>query len=717
LWAFARNLWESLAVGKSPEVYIDRTLGNIGELLQPWEKLTEIAPEEEDVPHPVQFETAAAFLGMPREEAVKQYLDQFEEHISTEFSEQTNIKELLRTKGVKVFVPDNWSGIQGIEPLDVQFKDTLPDRMKPRARPINPRLWEVAEKEFMRLKTYFYEESRSPIASCLVVAPKATKPFIRFCGDYVEINKHIEIGHYNIPNVKHELDKVVDYSIYGDIDMTNAFHQITLTKKSSKILSIQTPWGQYEPKFMPEGIGPGSGILQETVKKIFADLPWAILIFDNILIMAHNYQDLYEKFEIFLDRCIQHNVALKFSKSWLGVKEVKFFGYLCKHKSYELTEDRKLALDSIPFPETGKRGGKIRSMLGSGVFFSPFVKNYSDHVKHLTDLAKDSFDWDESTWKHDYRQEFEDYKAALKKSCAIYFPNYELNWIVRTDASELGIGGVLIQIDTKDEEQIIALVSKKFSDPATRWSTMDQEAFAIYYVVKKLAYYLVGKDFIVETDHNNLRWMEASEVPKIIRQRIYLQSFSFTIRHIKGKLNVLPDTLSRLFVMYTMFDPFEEENEGAVHQQLNNVFDKNIVADENTVSIGENMDELMLTQEDMLRLIHLYRGTHWGAKETWRRLNKQFPGHGISFVKVSEFIDMCENCQKTRREFNYGLKPVIRHLKPPHSRSCMGIDAVAITPMGAEGHTHINVCCNLFTKQAYLYPVKGCTAVNLVHTI
>ena len=63
------------------------------------------------------------------------------------------------------------------------------------------KLYDNAKKEFQRLMIYMYEPSDSPIASCLVIAPKATAPFIRFCGDYVEINKYIVIGQYPIPNV------------------------------------------------------------------------------------------------------------------------------------------------------------------------------------------------------------------------------------------------------------------------------------------------------------------------------------------------------------------------------------------------------------------------------------------------------------------------------------------------------------------------------------
>ena len=258
---------------------------------------------------------------------MEEYHSQFEGHVCKEFAAQTNILDLLREKGVKVFVPNNWEGINGVEPIELSWKPDLPDRMKPPARPVNPRLFAHSEKEYRRLYKYMYRESTSPIASPLVIAPKATKPFIRFCGDYRSINSYIHIGHYKIPIVREELPKISQFSIFVDLDMSNSFHQLKLGPVTSARLSIQTPWGQVESKFMPEEVGPASFHLQSIVSKVFEDFSdWLICIFDNILLLAYDYADAYAKFERVLDRCIDRNVFLKFSKSWLGFDKANFFG-------------------------------------------------------------------------------------------------------------------------------------------------------------------------------------------------------------------------------------------------------------------------------------------------------------------------------------------------------------------------------------------------------
>ena len=90
-------------------------------------------------------------------------------------------------------------------------------------------------------------------------------------------------------------------------------------------------------------------------------------------------------------------------------------------------------------------------------------------------------------------------------------------------------------------------MSCKFTGAAERWDIPKKEAYAIYYSVKELAYYLEVKPFVIETDHANLVWIEKSEAAIIIRWRLFLQGFAFKIRHIPGKANVFADMLSRMY--------------------------------------------------------------------------------------------------------------------------------------------------------------------------
>ena len=445
-----------------------------------------------------------------------------------------------------IFVPQNWDGIKGIE-VELNWKSSLPDRLKVNARPTNPRLFKHAKKEYDRLMQYMFQYSDSPHACALVIAPKATAPFIRFCGDYKPINAYIEIGHWPIPIVQHELSKIRRFRVFLDFDLANSFHQFRLGPITRRRLSIVTPWGQVEPRFLPEGVGPASFILQEHMKKIFAEYDdFVVCIFDNLLVLGEDYADLLRKAELILKKCKEYNLFLKFSKTWLGFSSVKFFGYICQHNSYRLDDERFQALSDMPLPRTLKA---MQSFLGAALFFKDFVPHFAELATPLYDMIRSTFVWNDSSWSESKLASFKKFLAALKDSVAIFYPDYELVWQLRADASTLGVGFVLFQLIPKEgkpaEIQVIMLGSQKFSPQARNWATIEQEAYSIYYAVLKCSYLLRCKSFILETDHNNLLWMEKSEVPKIIRWRIYLQSFVFLLRHIPGSLNLVADFFSR----------------------------------------------------------------------------------------------------------------------------------------------------------------------------
>ena len=164
---------------KTEASYINNTLAP--DLIDPWSTPTlEEAPEDLETPLPCSFSAALHYMEQSYQESVDEYISQIDEHTAPEFRSSTAIVNLLKSqKAIDVFVPSNWEGIRGVE-IELTWKDDLPERLKPKARPINPKLFQHAKEEFDRLTKYFYQDSDSPIASCLVIAPKATKPFIRF---------------------------------------------------------------------------------------------------------------------------------------------------------------------------------------------------------------------------------------------------------------------------------------------------------------------------------------------------------------------------------------------------------------------------------------------------------------------------------------------------------------------------------------------------------
>ena len=662
-----------------------------------------IAEEDLDTPQPCSFPGPLYYLGKPYQEAVQQYKDLISSHVSQQFIiDVPQLEDLLTSDlALSVFVPQQWTGITGIPPIDLQFSDQLPLSLRPKARPVNPSLYDNAEKEFKRLQTYFYVPSDSSIASCLVIAPKSTAPFIRLCGDYVTINKYINTGHYYIPNVQHALTKASGFSIFIDLDWTNSFHQIPISIATSNKLSIQTPWGLVRPIFVPEGVGPASGILQKCVMDIFSDFDsWTIAIFDNLLILANSYADAYNKLKIILQRCYDRHVVLKFSKSWLGFDTVTFFGYLVRSGTYEMSHDRKLAISNITMPTNLKM---MQRFLGAALFFQRFLPHYSDLTTPFNNMTKSTFDWNPITWTLDYNSLFQKFKQQLQCSVALHFPNYLLDWTLRSDASAVACAAVLFQVTSTGIHQPLAFLSKKFSNSAFNWDIHKKEAYAIFYGVQKLEFLLRPKMFIIETDHANLLYMEQNTAPIITRWRVYLQSFNTKLRSIPGKNNVVADWMSRQYTINNIDIPSKNEQSLAV-SILSSVLDSS-----SDLYVAQDI----MTPEYYFSKVHGGQRGHPGSKRTWKRLNNEYKGHNIPFAYISDMVASCPTCQKIRLNMVSDIKPLIKNLNVPHSRSRIGIDTLTMTPIDENGNSLIIVVVEHFTKFATLYPSKNHTADTL----
>ena len=191
----------------------------------------------EELETPVNFADFHAYMTMSSVEVDAAYEKEIEEHVSDSVLANTKMRSLLLGKGKGAFVPNGkWEGLKGLEPLwpegqqglELTWREELVDqlRSKIKARPINPKLYAACKEEFERLKQYIYIDSSSEVSSPLVVAPKATAPYFRFCGDYVQVNKKISCPHGAKFNVRDKITQISGYSYFGEFDMKNAFHLV-----------------------------------------------------------------------------------------------------------------------------------------------------------------------------------------------------------------------------------------------------------------------------------------------------------------------------------------------------------------------------------------------------------------------------------------------------------------------------------------------------------
>ena len=179
-------------------------------------------------------------------------------------------------------------------------------------------------------------------------------------------------------------------------------------------------------------------------------------------------------------------------------------------------------------------------------FYRKFIPSFSEFSASITDLTKKGLP-NQVKWTSEHQVCFDKLKSLIASEPVLKTPDFTLTFILRTDACNSGVGCVLEQ-EFSDGRHPILYMSKKFSSTEQRYSVIEKECYAIIWAVKTLWVYLEGKEFVVETDHAPLQWLNKMKMnnQRLLRWSLNLQELKFRISYIPGKMNIVADALSRI---------------------------------------------------------------------------------------------------------------------------------------------------------------------------
>ena len=154
------------------------------------------------------------------------------------------------------------------------------------------------------------------------------------------------------------------------------------------------------------------------------------------------------------------------------------------------------------------------------------------------------------TWGQPQQHAFDKIKADLSGPTvlALYSPNRET--CVSADASSFSLGAVLTQLQETGEWRPIAYQSRSMTPTEQRYSQIEKEALAATWACERFSHYLLGLTFRLETDHKPLVPLLSTKPldqlpPRVVRFRLRLMRYSYTISHVPGKQLIVADALSR----------------------------------------------------------------------------------------------------------------------------------------------------------------------------
>jgi len=114
-------------------------------------------------------------------------------------------------------------------------------------------------------------------------------------------------------------------------------------------------------------------------------------------------------------------------------------------------------------------------------------------------------------------------------------PRDEGTYYLDFDASDRGIGAVLSQ-DQDGQEVVMAYASRTLSKPERNYDVTRHELLAVVYGLKMYRQYLLGRQFLIRTDHSALQSLRKTPEPigQQARWQAFIEQFSFVIMHRPG---------------------------------------------------------------------------------------------------------------------------------------------------------------------------------------
>ena len=394
---------------------------------------------------------------------------------------------------------------------------------------------------------------------------------IKLALDAKPINRQLYKNKYQMPNVDELIDGVSQIitsasegSLYFTVlDLKYAYSQIRLTAETAKQCNFNIVGGNATGtyRFLAGfyGLADMPAEFQKAMDRTLNYSKNTFCFLDDILIVSKGEAKDHEKLvRNVLQKLDDENLALKISKceffqpavNWLG-HNLSIHGIIPKITKTE-------AIANLKPPKSLKQ---LRSFMGSINHLSKFIPNAASLTEKLRPLLKEENEKKKMKnvrlpvkkfqWNDQHSVVFEDIKKAVANIALLNYYDPLKQTRIKCDASHSGRGATLEQLSHQNEWIPIAFASRYLNSQEQKYSTNELELLAVVWAVDRFKHYLLGKEFVIATDHKALtsalgeHRSNKTYQSRLTRWVDRLLPYQFTITHIPGRDMSIVDYLSR----------------------------------------------------------------------------------------------------------------------------------------------------------------------------
>lgn len=403
------------------------------------------------------------------------------------------------------------------------------------------------------LATGFIRPSSSAYGAPVLFVPKPDGT-LRMVLDYRELNAQTVKDRYPLPRDQDLFDQlqVNQARILSSLDLLYGYWQVLMHPDDVHKTAIRTPLGAYEYVVMPMGLTNAPATFQRMMEAVLRPFltDFCMVYLDDIIIYSRTPEEHAEHIIKVLHALHRHGLKIKPKKCELFHVRLKFLGHIIDVSGVRIrvlpNPDK---VDAISKWEEPTNNTELQSFIGAVNYYARMIEGYADRAAPL--MAIMSKKWNSNTkadfWTPEHSAAFEDLKEALKSAPVLILPKPEAPFIVQTDASNVALGGVLMQEIRPGDRGVVAYFSKKFSPAQRNWPVHERELYGLIHALKKYRHYLLGSDVTFEGDHKPLQWIKTQKTlsPRQTRWLELMEAFNWVFKYVPGKKLVVPDALSR----------------------------------------------------------------------------------------------------------------------------------------------------------------------------
>jgi len=149
-------------------------------------------------------------------------------------------------------------------------------------------------------------------------------------------------------------------------------------------------------------------------------------------------------------------------------------------------------------------------------------------------------------WTDECQTAFKTLKTRLTSAPILALPTDEGTYIINTYTCDFGLGSVWSQRQD-GIERVTAYSSRTMTKSELHYETTRKELLSVIYGLRQYCQYLLGRHFIIRTDHAALSWLQKTPepMPQLARWLTIIEQYDYKVVHRHGKQHANADGLSR----------------------------------------------------------------------------------------------------------------------------------------------------------------------------